>query len=168
MPMKRNKMLLSLVAVVALVSCQSPTDSIERAPADVQAFLAEDAGRPFHGGSRVVLPSSDVLMYFVKYGPGLDCLSGCFYARALLLKSGGRIGWVEGHSPAPSRATFQMQAQDSTLFTKAFFDDLLPRDREAHGQLGLAFFCSGHMPQSLKESMTSANPNTTNTLSCRR
>lgn len=157
-----------LIAALALFACRTPTDSLERAPADVQEFLAVDAAGPFHGGTRIASPNPEVQLYYVSYGPKQDCPSGCFYNRALLMKASGRIGWVEGFSRAPSRAIYQMQAQDSAVFTLPFFDALLLRDRAAHGEIGKAFYCSGHMPQSMQESMNAANPNTASPLYCRR
>ncbi|MBY0492010.1 MAG: hypothetical protein K2R93_19365 [Gemmatimonadaceae bacterium] len=122
------------VALLSSSACgDSPTDPLSDAPTTVRTFLAADSTLMVRRVVRVPLSAGQqAALYRVYYGEPLDCLSGCFYAEALTLQLGTRIGWVQGGDRLPNASVFVFEASDSDVFTPAVLAELKQRDFYAH------------------------------------
>jgi hypothetical protein len=95
---------------------------------DVQAFVEREslpeAQRPEIGFDD---SEADVTVFHVKFGPGCDCPSGCFYSTAYGIQYRSRIGWMKvdqkfciEDSVEVGAGYFDLRGRDSTLFRSDF------------------------------------------------
>ena len=103
-------------------------------PASVLRFV-DSAGLPEIKDVRTVfrLDARGLVLFNVRFGPPLDCPSGCFYSSALGLQYGNAIGWLtmDDHSSAHhddgypvQEMAFPASAVDAYLLSPAFLDTL--------------------------------------------
>jgi hypothetical protein len=135
-----------LAVVLLLTACDNPLVAL---PDDVESFVrAEKVGQLRHGRRVAILPADDVHVYTVKYGEPQDCPSGCFYLRGVVLKHGGRIGWLhldavelvydpqrQAARPRPGvRTYFPLLAGDDALFSAGVLDALRSADGHVYAE----------------------------------
>lgn len=131
--MKLRYLMIAATLLVSSACGDRPTDPFSGAPTAIRSFLATDTTLQVRRVVRVPLSAGQgAMLYRVFYGEPMDCPSGCFYAEALTLQIGSRIGWVQGADRIPNSAAFPFQALDSTIFTAAVLTDLGQRDFYAH------------------------------------
>ena len=106
----------------------------EPLPASVRRFV-NSAGLDTVKDVRTVfrLADRDLTLFEVRFGPALDCASGCFWSSALGLQYGKAVGWLTmedyGRRDAMDRSSihrdsFPAAAVDAYLLSPAFLDTL--------------------------------------------
>ena len=102
--------------VVGLAACGLDLTS-PKVPRDVRDFVASE---PVPLRHRVDVVYEDraagILLFLLPYGSAHDCLSGCFFFKALGLRAHGRVGWLEApRAPGPWHL-FDVLPTDASLF----------------------------------------------------
>lgn len=147
-------LLASLVTACGI----GPTNPLETLPGDVRAFLGADPTLGVRKSTRIKLQSTEVALFRISYGEPLDCLSGCFYATAVVVRAGGRVGWVNYLTPPPNAAVFRVQPQDTTSFTPALLDELRRKDLSAYYDVAFVLACSPNTADALRERILRETP----------
>lgn len=147
-----------LVAVLGTACDIGPTNPFESLPGDVRAFLQADPTLGVRNSTRIELMGTDVAVYRISYGEPLDCLSGCFYARALVVRAGGRVGWATYLDPAPNSRVFRVQPQDTSSFSPALLAELRRKDASAYFAIAFMLACSPNMADAVRERIRLETP----------
>lgn len=150
--------MMLLVAVLGTACDSGPTNPFESLPGDVRAFLQADSTLGVRTSTRLELMGTDVAIYRISYGEPLDCPSGCFYARALVLRAGGRVGWTTYIDPAPDSRVFRVQPQDTSSFTPTLLAELRRKDASAYSAVAFMLACSPNTPDSVRERIRRETP----------
>jgi len=156
----RNALSLVMLLMAPLsTACDSgPTNPFESLSSDVRAFLQADSTLGVRKSTRVELMGTDVAVYRISYGEPLDCQSGCFYARALVLRAGGRVGWATYLEPAPNSSVFRVQPQDTSSFTPALLAELRGKDASAYFAVAFMLACSPNTADAVRERIRLETP----------
>ena len=132
----RKRIVLITAAILFSITCtDGPTEALARAPSDVRSFLVADTALVVRGVAQIPLAAKEVLLYRVSYGQPQDCLSGCFYATAHLLRLGPRIGWLERLNEVPNAVAFRFESGDPIILSTDVLADLRRRDIYAYRAL---------------------------------
>ncbi|QJR37475.1 hypothetical protein [Gemmatimonas groenlandica] len=147
-----------LVSVLSTACDIGPTNPLESLPGDVRSFLQADPTLGVRKSTPIELTGTDVSMYRISYGEPLDCPSGCFYAEALVVRAGGRVGWATYLNPAPNSRVFRVQPQDTSSFTPALLTALRRKDVSAHSAIAFMLACSPNMADAFRERIRLETP----------
>ena len=147
-----------VVAVMGTACDRGPTNPLESLPGDVRAFLQADSTLGVRTSTRIELVGTDVAVYRISYGAPLDCPSGCFYARALIVRAGGRVGWATYIDPAPNSRVFRVQPQDTSSFTPALLAELRRKDATAYFAVAFMLACSPNIADAVRERIRLETP----------
>ncbi len=157
--MRNARSIMMLLVAVLGTGCDSgPTNPLESLPGDVRAFLQADSTLGVRTTTRIELRRTDVALFRISYGEPLDCPSGCFYARALVVRAGGRIGWATYPDPAPNSRVFRVQPQDTSSFTPALLAELRNKDASAYLAVAFMLACSPNMADAVRERIRAEKP----------
>ena len=157
--MRNGLSLVMLPLAVLGTACDSgPTNPLEALPGDVRAFLLADSTLGVRTSARIELMGTDVAFYRISYGEPLDCPSGCFYARTLVVPAGGRVGWATYIDPAPHSRVFRVQPLDTSSFTPALLAELRSKDANAYFAVAFMLACSPNTPDAVRERIRLETP----------
>jgi hypothetical protein len=157
--MRTRSFVALLLLVMSAVACrEGTTDPLVSLPREVREFLQADSTLGVRTSARIELASPAVALFRVSYGEPLDCLSGCFFASAVVLQIGERVGWVTYLGPAPNANVFQPQPRDTITFTPALLDELRRNDSEAYFAVAFTIACSPNAASSLRERIRRDTP----------
>ena len=138
-----HRIVAGAIALCVAACDSSPTDSIETLPASIRAFLKSEASLAIRSGAMILENrSSGVAVFRVEYGEALDCPSGCFFASAVGLQAGGRVGWVESVRQSPATPLFRLEPRDSARFSPTLLDVLQADDFRAYRLVAFALACA--------------------------
>ena len=127
------KLITVSLGVLAISSCGLFGPSGNGVPDSIDNFVSEYS---FPKQQNTQLSFSDensnVYIFYVLYGDGMDCPSGCIYSRMIGLKVDDHIGWLWGEYYALFDSSeydyFDVNKGDSAMFDQGLWDDLYEDD----------------------------------------
>jgi hypothetical protein len=122
------------LTLATIVGCSSPTAPPveERPPLPNPEAIREFVRMSSLPDKQVVAitrvtPDGDVWFFSLKFGPPVDCLAGCGYARAQGLANGEKIGWFRIESELTDESAtplYDMDQHDENLCSPEFWSSL--------------------------------------------
>ena len=128
--MKVINSLLVYLIVFAHSSCSLLEPRDNGIPNDIDNFVSDYSFNK-QRATELLFTSTDedVYIFWVQYGEGVDCPSGCIYSKIIGLKTGEKVGWFEDNYFPGGDSTgyeiFYIQSGDSVLFDKTLWESNL-------------------------------------------
>jgi len=118
-----------MITLSGIVSCGLFESHYNNIPSDIEDFVS---GYSFdrQQATELMYTSEDktVVIFWVKYGEGMDCPSGCIYSHIIGLKLANHIGWFEDNyfpnNQVENFEIFDVSSEDAKLFEEQIWEDV--------------------------------------------